>query len=165
MTIDRTGTAERTISVTVNGTRYERVVSVRRSLVDFIREDLQLTGSHVGCEHGVCGACTVLLDGEPIRGCLLLAVQAHDTQVLTIEGLDGADGGLHPIQRAFWEQHGLQCGFCTPGLVLTAYDYLQDQHAPTDADIREAISGNVCRCTGYQGIVRAIHVADEIWER
>lgn len=165
MNVERDGASVRTIEVTVNGTRHRRRVSVRRSLVDFIREDLRLTGSHVGCEHGVCGACTVLLDGEPVRGCLLLAVQAHGRDVLTVEGLSAHDEDLHPVQQAFWDNHGLQCGFCTSGLVLTAYDYLQDHHGPTDEDIRHAISGNLCRCTGYQGIVRAIRAADESWER
>lgn len=165
MTVDHNGTGERTIAVTVNGTHYERRVSVRRSLVDFIREDLQLTGSHVGCEHGVCGACTVLLDDEPVRGCLLLAVQANGRQVLTIEGLSGPDEELHPIQQAFWDNHGLQCGFCTSGLVLTAYDFLRNTRGPDTDDIREAVSGNLCRCTGYQGIVRAIRAADDGWER
>lgn len=165
MTGDHNGSGERTIGVTVNGVLHERQVSVRRSLVDFIREDLQLTGSHVGCEHGVCGACTVLLDDEPVRGCLLLAVQANGRRVLTIEGLSDPEQDLHPIQQAFWDNHGLQCGFCTSGLVLTAFDFLRANRGPDDDDIREAVSGNLCRCTGYQGIVRAIRAADDGWER
>lgn len=158
---DRT---ERSIVVTVNGVRGERRVSVRKSLVDFIREDLQLTGSHVGCEHGVCAACTVLLDDEPVLGCLVLAVQAHAKNVTTVEGLAG-EGELHPIQQAFWEEHGLQCGFCTPGILLTAYDLLRQKQGLTDGEIREALSGNLCRCTGYEGIVRAVRAADENWVR
>ncbi len=158
---DRT---ERSIMVTVNGVRGERRVSVRKSLVDFIREDLQLTGSHVGCEHGVCAACTVLLDDEPVLGCLVLAVQAHGKNVTTVEGLAG-EGELHPIQQAFWEEHGLQCGFCTPGILLTAYDLLRQKQGLTDGEIREALSGNLCRCTGYEGIVRAVRAADENWVR
>jgi len=158
---DRT---ERSIVVTVNGVRGERRVSVRKSLVDFIREDLQLTGSHVGCEHGVCAACTVLLDDEPVLGCLVLAVQAHGKNVTTVEGLAG-EGELHPIQQAFWEEHGLQCGFCTPGILLTAYDLLRQKQGLTDGEIREALSGNLCRCTGYEGIVRAVRAADENWVR
>lgn len=162
----RAGVRERTIRLTVNGTTHERTVSVRRSLVDFVREDLGLTGSHVGCEHGVCGACTVLMDGEPIRACLLLAVQADGTEVTTVEGLAPSSGDeLHPIQKSFWEHHGLQCGFCTPGILLTAYDFLKDNHGSSEPEIREALSGNLCRCTGYQDIVRSIQAADESWER
>jgi carbon-monoxide dehydrogenase small subunit len=152
--------------VTVNGTPHERTVSVRRSLVDFIREDLGLTGSHVGCEHGVCGACTVLMDGDPIRACLLLAVQADGTELTTVEGLAPMSGEeLHPIQQAFWEHHGLQCGFCTPGILLTAYDFLKAKHGASESEIREALSGNLCRCTGYQDIVRSMQAADQSWER
>jgi carbon-monoxide dehydrogenase small subunit len=158
------GVREKPVRVTVNGTVHEHTVPVRRSLADFLREDLGLTGTHVGCEHGVCGACTVLMDGEPIRACLLFAVQADGAELTTVEGLAPEDG-LHPIQQAFWDHHGLQCGFCTPGILLTTYDLLRDRHGPTDTEIREALSGNLCRCTGYQGIVRSVRAADETWER
>jgi carbon-monoxide dehydrogenase small subunit len=161
---DQAGVREKAVTVTVNGTRYERTVSVRRSLVEFIREDLGLTGSHIGCEHGVCGACTVLMDGEPIRACLMFAVQADGTELTTVEGL--ADGDeLHPIQQAFWDNHGLQCGFCTSGILLTTYDFLKDKHGASEDEIRHALSGNLCRCTGYQGIVRSVQAADQSWER
>jgi aerobic-type carbon monoxide dehydrogenase small subunit (CoxS/CutS family) len=163
-TVDSVGTREKTITVTVNGDSYQRTLSVRRSLVDFLREDLGLTGSHVGCEHGVCGACTVLLDGEPIRACLMFAVQADGSQLTTVEGLAAGDE-LHPIQQAFWENHGLQCGFCTPGFLLTTYDFLREKHGVTETEIREALSGNLCRCTGYQGIVSSVQAADQAWER
>jgi aerobic-type carbon monoxide dehydrogenase small subunit (CoxS/CutS family) len=162
---DAASTTERSITVTVNGQRFERTVSVRKSLVDFVREDLRLTGSHVGCEHGVCGACTVLVDGEPVRACLMLAVQANGKDLMTVEGIAGEDDELHPVQQAFWENHGLQCGFCTPGILLTTYDFLQEKKNPTSGEIREALSGNVCRCTGYQNIVRSVQAADEEWER
>jgi carbon-monoxide dehydrogenase small subunit len=148
----------RTVRVRVNGQEHERTVEPRKSLADFLREDLDLTGTHVGCEHGVCGACTVLLDGQPVRSCLLLAVQADGAALTTVEGL--ADGDrLHPIQQAFWDHHGLQCGFCTPGILLTAKALLEENPHPTDAEIREAISGNLCRCTGYHFIVEAIRAA------
>src|SRR5204863_283359 len=128
------------------------------SLADFLRDGLDLTGTHVGCEHGVCGACTVLLDGEPVRSCLLLAIQMDGARLTTVEGL--ADGErLHPIQQAFWDHHGLQCGFCTPGMLLTAKAFLEEHPNPTEDEIREAISGNLCRCTGYHFIVEAIRVA------
>jgi carbon-monoxide dehydrogenase small subunit len=162
----RAGVRERSIRVTVNGTTHERTVSVRRSLVDFVREDLGLTGSHVGCEHGVCGACTVLMDGEPIRACLLLAVQADGAELTTVEGLaPGSGEELHPIQQSFWENHGLQCGFCTPGILLTTYDFLRERHGAGEPEIREVLSGNLCRCTGYQDIVRSVQAADQSWER
>jgi carbon-monoxide dehydrogenase small subunit len=163
-TADSVGLQEKTIALTVNGVTYERTVPVRLSLVDFLREDLGLTGSHVGCEHGVCGACTVLLDGEPIRACLMFAVQADGNDLTTVEGLTSGEE-LHPIQQAFWDHHGLQCGFCTPGFLLTTYDFLREKHGATDPEIREALSGNLCRCTGYQGIVRSVQAADETWER
>ena len=148
----------RTVRVRVNGVEHERPVEVRKNLADFLRDDLDLTGTHVGCEHGVCGACTVLLDGEPVRSCLLLAVQAEGAAVTTIEGL--ADGErLHPLQQAFWDHHGLQCGFCTPGILLTAKAFLEENPRPSEAEIREAISGNLCRCTGYHFIVEAILAA------
>ena len=148
----------RTIRVTVNGQRYERTVEPRLTLSDFLRDSLDLTGTHVGCEHGVCGACTVLHDGQPVRSCLLLAVQLDGASLTTIEGV--ADGDtLHPIQQAFWDHHGLQCGFCTPGIVLVAKALLEENPQPTDTEIREAISGNLCRCTGYHFIVEAIRAA------
>lgn len=146
---------EHTIRLTVNGTTYERTVEARRTLVDFLREDLRLTGTHVGCEHGVCGACTILYNGEAVRSCLLFAVQADGAHLLTIEGLAQGDA-LHPLQQAFHEHHALQCGFCTPGFLLTAVAFLQDTPQPTEAEVREAIAGNICRCTGYQPIVQAI---------
>jgi carbon-monoxide dehydrogenase small subunit len=146
---------EHTIRLTVNGTTYERTVEARRTLVDFLREDLRLTGTHVGCEHGVCGACTILYNGEAVRSCLLFAVQADGAHLLTIEGLAQGDA-LHPLQQAFHEHHALQCGFCTPGFLLTAVAFLHDTPQPTEAEVREAIAGNICRCTGYQPIVQAI---------
>ena len=158
-------TTERDITVTVNGERYQRTVSVRTSLADFVRHDLGLTGTHVGCEHGVCGACTLIVDGEPVRACLMLAVQANGAEITSVEGLAGADGELHPIQQAFWDNHGLQCGFCTPGILLTTYDFLQQEREPSEGAIREALSGNMCRCTGYQNIVKAVRAADAGWER
>jgi carbon-monoxide dehydrogenase small subunit len=147
------------IRVTVNGTQHEALVEPRRLLADFLREDLGLTGTHLGCEHGVCGACTVLLDGESVRSCLMFAVQANGRSVLTVEGLAAADGSLHPIQTAYWEEHGLQCGFCTPGFLMTTYELLQANGTPSEKEIRAAISGNLCRCTGYQNIVRAVQSA------
>jgi carbon-monoxide dehydrogenase small subunit len=161
---DAAGRRQRSIRLRVNDVDYQRVVSVRTSLVDFVRAELGLTGSHVGCEHGVCGACTILVDRQPVRGCLMLAVQADGAELTTVEGL--ADGErLHPIQQAFWENHGLQCGFCTPGILLTVHDLLAERRRPTDSEIREALSGNICRCTGYQNIVRSVRAADEAWER
>jgi carbon-monoxide dehydrogenase small subunit len=145
----------RTVRVRVNGEAREASVEVRVTLADFLRDALDLTGTHLGCEHGVCGACTVLLDGQPVRSCLMLAVQAEGAALTTVEGL--ADGEtLHPIQQAFWDHHGLQCGFCTPGILLTAKALLEENPHPSDDEIREAISGNLCRCTGYQFIVEAI---------
>jgi carbon-monoxide dehydrogenase small subunit len=149
------------VRVTVNGEEHEGLVEPRRLLADFLRDDLGLTGTHVGCEHGVCGACTVLLEGESVRSCLLFAVQADRRSVMTVEGLASADGSLHPIQQAFWEQHGLQCGFCTPGFLMTAYELLEASPAPSEDDVRTAISGNLCRCTGYQNIVRSVLSAAE----
>jgi aerobic carbon-monoxide dehydrogenase small subunit len=134
-------------------------VAPRTSLVDALREHLGLTGTHVGCEHGVCGACTVLLEGQAVRGCLLFAVQVEGARVTTIEALGGADGALHPVQEAFREHHALQCGFCTPGMILTVTAFLADRPDPTDDEIREAIAGNLCMCTGYQNIVRATRAA------
>jgi carbon-monoxide dehydrogenase small subunit len=151
---------ERTVRVTVNGRTYERTVEVRKTLADFLREDLELTGTHLGCEHGVCGACTVIMDGEAVRSCLIFAVQVDGSTLTTVEGL--ADGDrLHPLQEAFWEHHGLQCGFCTPGILLSLACFLRDTPSPTEAQIREALSGNLCRCTGYQNIVIAARAAAE----
>jgi carbon-monoxide dehydrogenase small subunit len=144
----------RKVSVTVNGKSYEREVESRLTLVDFIRHELLLTGTHVGCEHGVCGACTVLLDDAAVRACLLLAVQANGKRIETVEGL--ADGEkLNPLQEAFRDNHGLQCGFCTPGMLMTLTEFLREQPNPTESEVRDAISGNLCRCTGYQAIVAA----------
>ena len=149
---------ERTIRVTVNGRRYERTVEVRKTLADFLRDDLDLTGTHLGCEHGVCGACTIVVDGAAVRSCLLFAAQMHGKEVMTVESL--ADGDrLHPIQEAFWEHHGLQCGFCTPGFLMTLLCFLRENPDPSEGEIREAISGNLCRCTGYINIVKAARAA------
>ena len=153
------------IHVMVNGEEYEREVEVRKTLADFLREDLGLRGTHLGCEHGVCGACTVLFNDSSVRSCIIYAAQADGTEILTIEGLAPAAGPLHPIQEAFRDKHGLQCGFCTPGFVLAALDFLVEAREPSEEEIREAISGNLCRCTGYQGIVEAIRAADANWER
>jgi carbon-monoxide dehydrogenase small subunit len=148
------------IQLTVNGVEQHGLVESRRSLVDFLREDLALTGTHVGCEHGVCGACTVLVNGRTTRACLMFAVQADGSEILTIEGL--ADGEqLHPLQEAFWTHHGLQCGFCTPGMLLTALELLREHPDPSEAEVREALSGNLCMCTGYVNIVRAVRAAAE----
>lgn len=147
------------VSLTVNGTRYRRTVEPRVLLSDFLRHDLGLTGTHVGCEHGVCGACTVLLDGEAVRACLVFAVQANEHEITTVEGLAAADGTLHPLQEAFRQAHGLQCGFCTPGFLMTLVPFLAENPAPDDREIRQALSGNLCRCTGYQGIVDAVRLA------
>ena len=149
---------KRTVRIVVNGGRHEREVEARTSLADFLREDLDLTGTHVGCEHGVCGACTVLLDGDPIRSCLMLAVQADGASVTTVEGLAPGDG-LHPLQEAFWAHHGLQCGYCTPGILLTAHAFLREHPTPTRDEIREMLAGNLCRCTGYQFVVEAVYRA------
>ena len=148
------------ITVTVNGTQYERSVEPRLLLSDFLRHDLGLTGTHVGCEHGVCGACTVLLDDEPVRSCLIFAVQANNHTVTTVEAL-GTPDALHPIQEAFRERHGVQCGFCTPGFLMSLVPFLQENPDPTEEEIREAIAGNLCRCTGYQHIVDAVKLAAE----
>ena len=147
--------ASRTISVMVNGVRREAEVPVRLTLADFLRQRLELTGTHLGCEHGVCGACTVLLDGRAVRSCLLLAVQAHGRDITTVEGLAPKAGGLHPLQQAFREHHGLQCGFCTSGMLTTLVEFLRENPDPTPEEVRIAISGNLCRCTGYHSIVEA----------
>jgi len=147
--------AKRAIKITVNGRVYERLVEVRMTLADFLRQELDLTGTHLGCEHGVCGACTVLFNGEAVRSCLMLAVQADGAQLQTVEGLtEGSE--LHPLQKAFHDQHALQCGFCTPGFLMTAASFLRDNPAPSREEAREAISGNICRCTGYRPIINAI---------
>ena len=147
--------AKQAIHVTVNGRTYERLVEVRMTLADLIRQELDLTGTHLGCEHGVCGACTLLFNGEAVRSCLMLAVQADGAELHTVESL--ADGDeLHPLQRAFQDKHALQCGFCTPGFLMTARAFLKEQPLPTREEVRAAISGNICRCTGYQPIVDAI---------
>jgi len=148
----------RHITLTINGTVHSGQVEPRKLLVDFLREDLGLTGSHVGCEHGICGACTILINGESARSCLMLAVQANGAELMTVEGL-AADGKLHPLQAAFWEHHGLQCGFCTPGMLMAAYDLLQTNPTPSEEEIRAGISAVLCRCTGYQGIVQAVQAA------
>ncbi|MDQ7827729.1 MAG: (2Fe-2S)-binding protein [Armatimonadota bacterium] len=152
--------AEQRITLTVNGVARTLTVPVRRTLADALRDDLGLTGTHLGCEHGVCGACTVLLDGRAVRSCLLLAVQADGREVLTVEGLAQGDR-LHPIQEAFWETHALQCGFCTPGFLMTVYAFLRETPHPTDEEIREALAGNLCRCTGYVNILKAVRLAAE----
>jgi aerobic carbon-monoxide dehydrogenase small subunit len=145
----------RKISLTVNGTRYEETVPVRVTLADFIRHQLGLTGTHLGCEHGVCGACTILLDGLSARSCLMLAVQADGHEILTVEGIAPNADTLHPLQEAFRDNHGLQCGFCTPGFLTTLIEFLRDNPNPTEEEVRIGISGNLCRCTGYQNIVIA----------
>jgi carbon-monoxide dehydrogenase small subunit len=147
---------EQRIGVTVNGRTYERTVPVRLSLADFLRDHLHLTGTHLGCEHGVCGACTVSVNGRSARSCLMLAVQADGGDVLTIEGLRQEDGTRHPIQQLFLENFALQCGYCTPGMLITALELLHDNPKPTEAEVREALSGNICRCSGYQAIVDAV---------
>jgi len=144
------------VTVTVNGVRHQHDVEPRLLLSDFLRQNLGLTGTHVGCEHGVCGACTILFDGEPARSCIMLAVQSNGHAVQTVEGLASADGTLHPIQAAFKEAHALQCGFCTPGILMTLSAFLRDHPQPTEPEIREALSANLCRCTGYQHIVEAV---------
>lgn len=149
----------RQVRLTINGREYSREVEIRKLLTDFIRDDLGLTGTHVGCEHGVCGACTILWNGEAVRSCLVFAVQANGANLKTVEGLAPSATELHPLQKKFWELHGLQCGFCTPGILLTAEAFLKEKPDPSEEDIRESISGNLCRCTGYQNIVTAIREA------
>ncbi len=156
---------KRSVRVRVNGVDREAQVETRLLLSDFLRHTLRLTGTHVGCEHGVCGACTVILNGAPIRSCLMLAVQANGGEILTVEGLARSDSTLHPLQQAFHDYHGLQCGFCTPGFLMATYAFLQENPDPnmSDEGIREALSGNLCRCTGYQGIVAAVrHILTHI---
>ena len=149
------------IAVEINGIRYEGDVEPRTLLSDFLRHDLGLTGTHVGCEHGVCGACTVQLDGEPVRSCLLFAVQAHGRAVRTVEGLEAEDGALHPLQQAFHEAHALQCGFCTAGFLMSLEPFVRDRPGASDEEIREALAGNLCRCTGYEKIIDAVRLAAE----
>jgi carbon-monoxide dehydrogenase small subunit len=150
------------VTLTVNGAVRRATVPGRRLLADFLRMDLGLTGTHLGCEHGVCGACTVLLDGRPVRSCLIFAVSVDGAEVTTVEGCTAAGGELGPVQQAFWECHGLQCGFCTPGFITTITAYLDENPKPTEEEAREAIGGNLCRCTGYQNIVAAVLRAAEI---
>lgn len=150
---------EREVTLTVNGQEATRTVEPRLLLSDFLRHELGLTGTHVGCEHGVCGACTVLLDGEAVRACLTFAVQADGRTIQTVEGLSNDPAALHPIQQAFHEAHGLQCGFCTPGILMTLLPFLEEVPHPTEEQIRDALSGNLCRCTGYQFIVEAVQLA------
>jgi carbon-monoxide dehydrogenase small subunit len=153
-------TTQQRVSLTVNGVNYEREVEPRMTLVDFLRHELRLTGTHVGCEHGVCGACTIIKDGEAVRSCLMLAVQADGTELQTVEGLrNNETGKLHPIQEAFIEEHGLQCGFCTPGFLMSTLDLLGRNPNPTDDEIRDALDGNLCRCTGYQAIIQSVRLA------
>ena len=149
----------RRVRTTVNGREVEREVEPRLLLSDFLRHELDLTGTHVGCEHGVCGACTVLVDGEPVRSCLMLAVQAEGLELTTVEGLTDDPERLHPLQQAFWEAHGLQCGFCTAGILMTLLPFLKKNPEPSEDEIRLALSGNLCRCTGYQHIVDAVKLA------
>ncbi|MCH7737915.1 MAG: (2Fe-2S)-binding protein [Chloroflexi bacterium] len=148
-------TANRTVKVTVNGKEYESSVEVRKTLADFLRDELDLTGTHLGCEHGVCGACTILFNGDAVRSCLMLAVQADGADLTTVEGLARGED-LNALQLAFQENHALQCGFCTPGMLMTAYALLQDTPNPTEDQVKEGISGNICRCTGYAPIIQAI---------
>jgi carbon-monoxide dehydrogenase small subunit len=150
------------VVLTVNGERHELAVEPRRLLSDVLRADLGLTGTHVGCEHGVCGCCTVLVDGEPARSCLMLAATADGARIDTVEGLAGSDGTLHPLQEAFRRHHGLQCGFCTPGFLMLASTVYRDAPSMSDEEIRTALGGQLCRCTGYVGIVRAVRAAAEI---
>lgn len=147
------------IAFTVNGETYTREVEPRLLLSDFLRHDLGLTGTHVGCEHGVCGACTVLMDGRPVRSCLVLAVQVNGRSLATVEGMAGPFDTLHPIQEAFWHAHGLQCGFCTAGILMTLVPFLEENPRPSEPEVRLALSGNLCRCTGYQHIVDAVLAA------
>ena len=151
--------SEHDVALTVNGTNRRGRVEARTTLADFLREGLGLTGTHLACEHGVCGACTVMLDGRAVRSCLLFAVQADGADVTTVEGIGGPNGELSTVQQAFMDAHGLQCGFCTPGFVVSVTAFLRDNPSPDDAEIREALAGNLCRCTGYQGIIEAVKLA------
>jgi aerobic-type carbon monoxide dehydrogenase small subunit (CoxS/CutS family) len=153
------------IAITVNGRRHEAAVEARRTLADVLRHDLGYTGTHLGCEHGICGACTVLIDGEPTRSCLVFGVQADDCEVETVEGLAAEDGALNPLQDAFSEHHALQCGFCTPGFLMLATALLRENPDPSDDEIREAMASNICRCTGYQSILEAVRAAADASEK
>jgi len=153
-------TMKREITVTVNGQQHQSEVEPRMLLVHYLRETLDLTGTHIGCDTSQCGSCTVLLDGQSVKACTVLAVQADGSEVTTIEGL-APEGSLHPIQEGFWEKHGLQCGFCTPGMIMASYNLLKNNPNPTEAEIRKGLEGNICRCTGYQNIVRAVQSAAE----
>ncbi len=154
-------TTAQTIRLTINGAAYEGMAEPRMTLADFLRGELELTGTHVGCEHGVCGVCTILLDGKAVRSCLMLAVQADGASLMTVEGLTNgaAEGELHPIQQAFIEEHGLQCGFCTPGFLMTTLELLGDNPNPSDEEIKDVLGGQICRCTGYQSILRSVKLA------
>tara|TARA_R110000787_G_scaffold9405_18_gene32917 strand:+ start:4339 stop:4818 length:480 start_codon:yes stop_codon:yes gene_type:complete len=151
--------SDHVVTLTVNGRKMKGMAEARLTLVDFLRDVLDLTGTHVGCEHGVCGACSVILDGRPVRSCLMYAVQAEGAEITTVEGLEGEDGGLSPLQDAFWENHAMQCGYCTPGMLIAAHALLKENPDPDDHAIRDAIGGNICRCTGYQQIVEAVRMA------
>jgi len=151
---------KRQVKVKVNGVEYEGYAEPRKLLSDFLRDDLELLGTHVGCEHGICGACTILFNGEPIRSCLMFAVQANGAEIMTVEGI-AENGKLHPIQEAFNEHHALQCGFCTPGMLITVYHFLKENPNPTEEEAREAVSGVLCRCTGYTQIIEAVMAAAE----
>ena len=153
-------TDSRRIAVKVNGVDYERWVEPRRLLVDFLRDDLELVGTHIGCEHGICGSCTILFNGRTVRSCLMFAVQADGADIMTVEGLADADQ-LHPLQEAFREKHGLQCGFCTPGMLMTAYEFLNENTNPSEEDVRKSMSGVLCRCTGYKQVVDSVMEAAE----
>jgi carbon-monoxide dehydrogenase small subunit len=153
------------VTITVNDKEYKREVEPRMLLSDFLRHELGLTGTHVGCEHGVCGACTIMFDGESARSCLMFAVQADGHNITTVEGLASDKDNLHPLQQSFWEKHGLHCGYCTPGILMTMIPFLKQNPDPTEDEIRHALSGNLCRCTGYQHIVDAVKLASEkMWE-
>lgn len=151
--------SEMVVRMVVNGEERKALVEPRLTLADFLREQCRLTGTHLGCEHGVCGACTVLVDGAAVRSCLMFAVQAEGSEVITIEGIGDVDGGLSSVQQAFRDAHGLQCGFCTPGFIVSVTAFLRDNPNPTDEEIRAGLSGNLCRCTGYQGIIKAVRLA------
>ena len=151
------------IDITVNGKEYQRDLEARMLLVHFLRDELDLTGTNIGCETSLCGACTVLVDGQSVKSCTQLAVQADGCSITTIEGLE-RDGELHCLQQSFWDNHGLQCGYCTPGMILAAWDLLSKNKAPTEKEVRKALKGNICRCTGYQNIVKAVRKAAEIFE-
>ena len=149
------------VTLEVNGERHEVLVEPRKLLSDVLREDLRLTGTHVGCEHGVCGACSVILDGRPVRSCLIYAVMADGAEITTVEGLEGPDGALSPLQDAFWDTHAMQCGYCTPGMVMVAVDIARRLPGADEETVREELYGNICRCTGYQGIVEAVMAGSE----